>query len=47
MIVWLLVLKLEIIINYKYLEGFGFLLEALFFIFFKIIFLHGEIFEFP
>jgi hypothetical protein len=41
MIFWL-VLKLEIIIASSYLEGFWFLLED----FLKIIFLHGEIFEF-
>jgi hypothetical protein len=40
MIFWL-VLKLEI--GYNILKDFGFFLED----FLKIIFLHGEIFEFP
>ncbi len=42
-------LKLEISYNrviINVLEGFWFLLEDFFFFFLKIIFLHGEIFEF-
>jgi hypothetical protein len=41
MIFWALVLKLEI--SYRVMKDFGFCLR----IFLKIIFLHGEIFEFP
>jgi hypothetical protein len=40
-VIFWLVLKLEM--SYRVIEGFWFLLED----FLKIIFLHGEIFEFP